>query len=360
VGRTGAITPVAILKPVELSGSVIKRATLHNEDEVRKKDIRIGDTAVIEKGGEIIPKVVKVLKNKRSGEPPPIKFPDKCPVCEGDVVRLPDEAALRCQNLACPAQLKCLIGHYVSKNAMDIDGMGPALIEQLVDLKLVHGVADLYRLSEEQIADLERMGEKSASNVIDAIKRSKEKSLSRVLFGLGIRHVGVVAADILAKTFGSLEKIQEGLQKASAPLAEANEKLQKTMAPFVKAQEKLEEIDEIGPVMAKSILSFFSNEANITTIEKLMDAGVKMTEESRIFDRQHPFFQKRFVFTGTMSAMPRNKAQEEVKKLGGKVSSALTKTTDFLVCGENPGSKAEKAKKQNITIMSEEEFIQKL
>jgi len=396
VGRTGTITPVAILKPAQLSGSVIKRATLHNEDEVRKKDIRIGDTAVIEKGGEIIPKVVKVLKEKRVGDPPPVKFPDKCPVCEGDVVRLPDEAALRCQNLSCPAQLKCLIGHYVSKNAMDIDGMGPALIEQLVDLKLIHNVADLYKLSEEQITDLERMGEKSALNVIEGIRKSKEQSLSRLIFGLGIRHVGVVAADTLAKTFASLEKLNEAL----APLAKAQEKLNEALAPLAKtadtltkpfgslkkiqeaaelasivkadeteqeeldplaeAQEKLEKIDEIGPIMAKSILSFFSNEKNIATIKELRDAGVNMTEQSRVFDNQHPFFQKRLVFTGTMSVMPRNKAQEEVKKLGGKVSSSLTKTTDFLVCGENPGSKAEKAKKQKVTIISEEEFITKL
>jgi len=335
VGRTGTITPVAILKAVELSGSVIKRATLHNEDEVKKKDIRVGDTVVIEKGGEIIPKVVKVLEGKRSENiTETIFFPSECPVCSSSVVRLEGESALRCQNIACPAQVKRLIAHYASKGAMNIDGMGPAIIEQLIDKEFVKDIADLYSLTEEDVSKLERMAQKSASNVIKAIEASKKKSLSKLLFGLGIRHVGIVAAEAISKRTGSIEKVMN-------------------MSP-----EELEKVDDIGPVMAESIIRFFKNEKNIKTIEKLKKAGLTMEENISTYSQNSVFFQRRFVFTGTLSSMSRNEASEKVKKAGGKVSSSLTKGTDFLVYGEKAGSKVEKAKKWGIKVISEKEFLE--
>ncbi len=339
VGRTGIITPVAELKPVLLSGTIIKRASLYNEEKIREIDIQIGDTVIIEKGGEIIPKVVEVVKEKRltldHDKLQKISFPEECPACASTLSKIEGEVQVRCENISCPAMLKNQLSHYASRNAMDIEGLGPALSEQLIENKLVSDLADIYTLSVEDLSGLDRMAEKSAKNLITAIERSKERKLSRLLFGLGIRHVGIVAAETLARTFGSLENVEKS------------------------TSEELEGIYEIGSIMASSIVSFFRKEKNIDLLNKLRKIGVN-TIETATSPVKHQFSEKRFVFTGTLSSMSRSEAQQKVKDLGGKISSALTKKTDFLVCGENPGSKEEKAKLWNIEIISEKEFIERL
>jgi len=333
VGRTGALTPVAILEPVSLSGVTISRATLHNEDELRRKDIRVGDTVIVERAGDVIPEVVKVIASKRNGTQKEFHFPDRCPVCGAKVIRLEGEAVHRCIGLTCSAKLKELIKHFASKRAMDIDGLGDKIVAQLVEKGLVKDPAELYSLRLEQLAAMERMAEKSGQNIIDAINQSKERGLARLIYALGIRHVGEHLAQVLAEHYSSIEK-----------LGKANE-------------EELMNIPEIGPQVAASIVSFFKEKNNLRVIERLRAAGVKMEEEiSRKVTASGRITGKTFVFTGGLQHFARDEAERLVESLGGRASSSVSEKTDFVVVGENPGSKLDKAKELGVKIISEEEF----
>jgi DNA ligase (NAD+) len=334
VGRTGSLTPVAVLTPTRLSGTIISRATLHNEDEIKRKDIKVGDTVVIERAGDVIPAVLKVLKEKRTGHEVEFCMPDKCPVCGGDVFRPEGEAVTRCINSSCPAQVKEKLRHFASRNAMDIEGLGPSLVDQLVDKGFVESAADLYYLKKEDMAELERMGEKSAENLINAIELSKQRGLARFIFALGIRHVGTRAAEILAEEYPSIDALANA------------------------TSQELENIHEIGPKVAESIVQFFQQEENIKMLDKLKKANVK-TEEQKAEDHEKLVLDgKSFVLTGALQNMTRGEASELIKKFGGKISSSVSKKTDFLVVGESPGSKYDKAKKLGISILSEQEFME--
>lgn len=331
VGRTGALTPVADMDPVEVGGVTVSRATLHNEDEIQRKDVRIGDTVVIQRAGDVIPEVVQVIKEKRTGAEKPFKMPEKCPVCGGGVERLEGEAVARCVNLACPAQVKERIVHFTSRNALKIEGVGPAQVDQLVERGLVRDPADLYSLKMEDLLTLERMGEKLASNTLSAIEGSKHPALSRLIYGLGIRHVGEHVAQVLADHFGSLEAIE----KAS--------------------EEELACVPEIGPVIAESIAGFFAEEHNRRILEKLRRAGVIPKAGKRA--EGGLFEGKTFVFTGTLKSSTREEAEETVRRLGGRAASSVSKNTDFVVAGEEAGSKLQKARDLGITVLSEDEFL---
>ena len=330
VGRTGSITPVAYLEPVFVSGSTVSRATLHNEDEIKRKDIRVGDRVVIEKAGEIIPKVVRLVDptGKRKA---PFAMPTVCPECQMKIFRPKGEAAWRCVNAICPAQLKERLKHFASRKAMDIDHMGPAVIEQLVESGRVKSFSDLYTLKKYEVADLERLAEKSAQNLIDAIEKSKSAGLSRLLFGLGIRHVGQRAASILAETFRSIKNLRT--------------------TPY----ENIESVIEIGPVIAESLKSFFDQKTNLQDIENLSSMGV-LVEEQREARKEGVLTGKQFVLTGTLSKISRNEAKEKIESLGGRVTSSVSGKTDFLVAGKDAGSKLEKAKTLKITVLDEKEL----
>lgn len=331
VGRTGTLTPVAILKPIELAGSTVSRASLHNQDEIVRKDVRIGDHVLVEKAGEIIPQVVEVVKKKRKGTEKEFSMPEKCPVCGSSVKRLQSEVALRCENLSCPAQLKERIKHFASRDAMDIEGMGDAIVAQLVDKKMIKDYGDIYILKHEELADLERMADKSAANLISAIEKSKSNSFNRLVYGLGIRHVGVRSAWILAFRFKSLGRL-------------ANSDI-----------EELQSINEIGPVMAESIFNFFRTEENKKIIEKLRRSGVN-TEEKDSFLKSKNLKGKTFVVTGSLESFSRNEIEELIRKAGGNASSSVSKNTDYIVAGKEPGSKFEKAKQLGVKIIDENEF----
>jgi len=333
VGRTGVITPVAVLESVSLAGSTISRATLHNEDEIARKDIRIGDYVIIEKGGEVIPKIVKVVESHRTGAERQFVRPTKCPVCGGPVRRPPGEVALRCENITCPAQLKRRIMHFSSRNAMDIQGLGEAIIDQLVNEKLISDYADLYYLKFEDIVKLERMGPKSTRNLLEAIDASKNCSLTRFIFALGIRHAGVHVAEILVNHYANLDD------------------LMKTDC------ETLERIPEIGPTVAESIYEFSRQPATLKVINKLKAAGVntqRLPEETQV---EQILAGKTFVFTGGLASVTREEAEALVKKLGGKTSSSVSRKTSFVIAGKDPGSKYTQAKELGISILTEEEFL---
>ena len=331
VGRTGSITPVANLEPVFVSGSTVSRATLHNEDEIRKKDIRVGDRVVIEKAGEIIPKVVRVvdLKSKRNKQ---FKMPTLCPECQTRIFRPEGEAAWRCVNAACPAQLKERLKHFASRKAMDIDHMGPAVIDQLVESGRVENFSDLYTLKQEEVVGLERLAEKSAKNLIDAIRKSKSAGLARLLFGLGVRHVGQRAASILAETFRSIKVLKET------------------------SFEDMESVMEIGPVIAESLKSFLDQEANMQDIENLSNSGVVVEDPEAARKEVGVLAGKQFVLTGTLSEFSRDEAKKKIESLGGRVTSAVSTKTDYIVAGKDAGSKLTKAKKIKITVLDEKEF----
>tara|TARA_B110000467_G_scaffold34864_1_gene31902 strand:- start:1769 stop:3778 length:2010 start_codon:yes stop_codon:yes gene_type:complete len=331
VGRTGSITPVANLEPVFVSGSTVSRATLHNEDEIRKKDIRVGDRVVIEKAGEIIPKVVRVvdLKSKRNKQ---FKMPTLCPECQTRIFRPEGEAAWRCVNAACPAQLKERLKHFASRKAMDIDHMGPAVIDQLVESGRVENFSDLYTLKQEEVVGLERLAEKSAKNLIDAIRKSKSAGLARLLFGLGVRHVGQRAASILAETFRSIKVLKET------------------------SFEDMESVMEIGPVIAESLKSFLDQEANMQDIENLSNSGVVVEDPEAARKEVGVLAGKQFVLTGTLSEFSRDEAKKKIESLGGRVTSAVSTKTDYIVAGKDAGSKLTKAKKIEITVLDEKEF----
>ena len=331
VGRTGAITPVAILRPVRLAGSTVSRASLHNQDEIARKDVRIGDHVLIEKAGEIIPQIVEVLKNKRRGSEKEFSMPKKCPECGSAVKRLKNEVAVRWENMSCPAQLKERIKHFASRQAMDIEGMGDAIVAQLVDKGMIKDYGDIYVLKHDALAGLERMADRSAGNLIAAVEKSKSNSFHRLVYGLGIRHVGVRSAWILASRFKSIDR----LMKAGI--------------------EELQDINEIGPVMAESIFIFFRTEENKNVIDKLRHNGVN-TEDKEGTSRPKNLEGKTFVVTGSLESFSRNEIEELIRSLGGNASSSVTKNTDYLVAGKDPGSKFEKAKQFGIKIISESEF----
>lgn len=334
VGRTGTLTPVALLEPIELAGSVVSRASLHNEDIIRSKDIRIGDAVVIEKGGDIIPEVVKVIPERRTGNEREFTMPTKCPECGSDVVRPEGEVASRCTNETCPAQIREGIIFFASRDAMDIEGMGPQIVSQLLKSGLVSGVDDIYSLKFEDLVNLERMGEKSAGNLLNAIEASKSRPLHRLINALGIRLVGERTARDLASHFGSMDK----LSKAT--------------------YDELISIPEVGPKVAESIVAFFGNPRNLEAIGNLQAKGVNMVEPraDASAQRTNVFTGKTVVFTGSLERFTRKEAEARVLESGGKTSGSVGKKTDYVVVGKDPGSKYDKAKALGITILTEEEF----
>ena len=338
VGRTGALTPVAVLKPVKISGTTVSRASLHNADEIERLDVRIGDRVLVEKSGEIIPKVMEVLKEKRPkgdarhvSPPRQFKFPEKCPVCASKVARLGDEVAVRCVNFACPAQLKARIRHYAQRDAMDIEGLGEVWIHTFVEKGFIKDLADIYCMDFEKIKNLERMGEKSAKNLFDGIEASKKRPLQRLIYGLGILNVGERGADLLAQKFKSLWHLAES------------------------TQEELSSIREIGPVTAESITKFFKEPGTKKVLTKLEKAGVRFNLVEEI-KASGPLAGKSVVITGTLARQSRTEAEAVVRRLGGHPSGSVSKKTDFLVLGKDPGSKYDKAKELGVKILSESQF----
>lgn len=333
VGRTGTLTPVAVLEPVEVGGVVVKRATLHNEDEVRRKDVRIGDWVIVGRAGEVIPEVVLVLKERRDGSEKVFTMPTHCPVCHSPVVREEGEVAVRCVNASCPAQIKERIRHWASRDAMDIEGLGERLIDQLVDQGYVRSIPDLYRLTKKDLLKLERMGDKSSENLLRAIERSKRRPLARFLYALGIRYVGEFVAQTLADHFGSLRRIMDA------------------------SLEDLLAVEGIGPKVAQAVWQFFKNPENRAMLEELEALGVTPEEEEVTVPASSNVLQgKTFVFTGTLSRFSRKEAEDLVRQKGGKVAGAVSRKVDYLVVGENPGGKLDEARRKNIQILSEEEF----
>lgn len=333
VGRTGVITPVAVLEPVSLGGITITRATLHNEEEIQRKDIREGDTVIVERGGDVIPKIVGVVKEKRTTNSVPFQMPSTCPVCGGPVVRERGEVAVRCENIACPAQVHRRIAHFASRTAMDIEGLGESWIQALIENKFVSDYGDLYYLQKKELLKLERMGEKSAQNLLEAIEASKTRPLDRIIFALGIRHVGANVATLLADHFGSIEKLKNA------------------------TEEELSRIEGIGPIIVESIVHFFSQKHNLEVLEKLRGAGVRMEEERIKPSIQGIFAGKTFVLTGALTRFTREAATELIESEGGHVASSVSSNTDYVLVGENPGSKYRKALDLGIQIMDEDTFV---
>lgn len=336
VGRTGVLTPTAVLTPVKLSGSVISRATLHNEDFIRSKDIRIGDRVVINKAGEIIPEVLRVVAEKRTGEEKEVEIPDVCPECGWRVERQGEEAAIRCTNPHCPALGREGLIHFVSRDAMNIEGCGPSVINALLDAGLVRDAADLYSLRREDLLKLERMGEKSADNLLAALAESKKNELDKLLFALGIRHVGAKVARILATEFGSMEKLQQA------------------------QPEELAQIRDIGDKIAESAVTWLNVPANIDLVERLAAAGLTMTFTPPASQEDNPFFGKTLVFTGTMPTLGRAEAKTMAQDVGAKVSGSVSKKTDYVIAGAEAGSKLEKAQQLGVTVIDEAEFLRML
>lgn len=331
VGRTGAITPVAILEPVKVAGSTVSRATLHNEDNVRSKDIRIGDWVVIQKAGDVIPEVVRSLPEKRNGSEQIFEMPKVCPECNSAIFREPGEAVARCIGATCPAQLREGIIHFVSRDAMNIEGLGEAIVIQLIETGLIHDVADLYRLRFEDLAGLERFGTKSATNLLKAIEQSKTNNLGRLLFALGIRHVGAGAARELAERFGSIQKLMD--------------------ATF----EDLTAIPAIGPKIAASIVRYFNEPHNRELIKKLIDSGVNVFEKVSS-DIPQTLAGKTFVVTGTLTSYSRSEVEEVIRNHGGKAVSSVSKNTNYVLAGSEPGSKLQKAQELGVKIITEDQF----
>lgn len=336
VGRTGVLTPTAVLTPVKLSGSVISRATLHNEDFIRAKDIRIGDRVVINKAGEIIPEVLRVVAEKRTGDEKEVEIPSVCPECGWRVERQGEEAAIRCTNPHCPALGREGLIHFVSRDAMNIDGCGPSVINALLDAGLVRDAADLYSLCKDDLLKLERMGEKSADNLLAALTESKKNELDKLLFALGIRHVGAKVARILATEFGSMEKLQQA------------------------QPEELAQIRDIGDKIAESAVTWLNVPANIDLVERLAAAGLTMTFTPPASQEDNPFFGKTLVFTGTMPTLGRAEAKTMAQDVGAKVSGSVSKKTDYVIAGAEAGSKLEKAQQLGVTVIDEAEFLRML
>lgn len=333
VGRTGVITPTAVMTPVLIGGSVVSRASLHNFDLMRERDIRVGDWVIIHKAGDIIPEVIRPLVEKRTGKEEPFPVPDKCPVCAATVIRFEGEVAYRCDNINCPARLKESLIFFASREAMDIEGMGPAVVDQLVDRNLVQNVADLYSLSLEDLLTLDKTGKKKATNLLEAIEASKSRPLSRLLHALGIRFVGGKTARIVAERFRDIDVI--------AALSE----------------QSLMQVPEIGAKIAASLVSFFEEPENLETIEKLKAAGVN-TKEVVVTGAEGPLSNKTLVLTGSLESLTRNEATELIERHGGRVSSSVSRKTDYVVAGTDPGSKLDKARQLGIPILTESEFLE--
>ena len=335
VGRTGTITPTAVLEPIRLAGTTVSRATLHNEDYINEKDIKINDTVLVQKAGDIIPQVVEVIKEKRTGEEIEVKMPEECPVCGEPTVRLEGEAAVKCINISCPAQIRRGIIHFASREAMDIDGLGESIITLLLKQDLIKDISDLYYLKKVQISVLERMGDKSATNLINAINKSKENDLWRFINGLGIKLIGTKAAKILASEFKDLDKLMNA------------------------TEQELINLEEFGQTMADSVVEFFKEEKNISVIEKLKEAGVNTKLiESDDADIPKIFEKMKIVLTGTLPTLKRNDAKEMIEKRGGKATSSVSKSTSFVLAGEEAGSKLTKANDLGIKVIDEEKFLQ--
>lgn len=335
IGRTGTITPTAVLEPVRLAGTSVSRATLHNEDYIREKDIKINDVVLVQKAGDIIPQVVEVIKEERTGDELAFEMPKKCPVCSEPTVRLEGEVAVKCINMSCPAQIRRGIIHFVSRDAMNIDGLGESIITLLLNEKIIEDVADLYSIKKEDVVNLERMGDKSANNLVKSIKKSKENDLWRLINGLGIKFVGVKGAKILAKNFDSLDSI-------------------------IKASfEDLINLEEFGEIMAKSVIEFFKEEKNLNVIDKLKNAGVNMNaEDDSNNDIPKIFEGMKIVLTGTLPTLKRNDAKEIIESRGGKATSSVSKSTTFVLAGEEAGSKLTKANELGIKVIDENQFIE--
>ena len=330
VGRTGVITPMAILEPVVVAGSKISKTTLHNEDFIKEKGLKIGDTVVIQKAGDVIPEIVKVVVEKRTGKEKDFEMPKVCPVCGAEAVREEGEAAVRCTGIECPAKLSRNLVHFVSREAMNIDGLGESIIKQLLDKNLISNMADIYTLQFEEIASLKKNGQKFASNLVNSINASKQNDLSRLITAFGIRHVGTKAAKILAKKYKNIDNLMEA------------------------TSEELALIDDIGPIVANSIREFFLQDQTIDLINKLKEAGVNMQYEEDIIDNR--FDGKTFVLTGSLENYTRKEAGDLIEKFGGKVSGSVSKKTNYLLAGEDAGSKLTKAQNLGITILTEKEF----
>ncbi len=339
VGRTGALTPTADLEPVHIAGVTVSRASLHNEDEIQRKDIRINDTVVVERAGDVIPQVVHVILDERPAASAPFVMPTQCPICQTAVYRPAGEAVARCPNAACPAQIKERLLHYGSRRAMDIDGMGTAIVDQLVDRQLVTDFADLYNLDVPTLAELDRLAEKSAGNLVEAIDRSRERGLARLLHGLGIRHAGERVAAILAAQYPTIDALMQ--------------------APA----EELADIDDIGPVIAESVQQFFSQAENRRTIERLRAADIVLDEpivERDTSPGAQTLAGKVFVLTGSLPTLTRNQARDLITAAGGRVTSSVTRKTDYVVAGAEPGSKYQQAERLEISILDENRLQQLL
>ncbi|CEP82044.1 NAD-dependent DNA ligase LigA [Paraclostridium sordellii] len=337
VGRTGTITPTAILEPVRLAGTVVARATLHNEDYINEKDIRIGDTVLVQKAGDIIPQVVEVIKEDRTGDEIKFHMPEKCPVCHEPTVRLEGEAAVKCINMSCPAQIRRGIIHFASRDAMNIDGLGESIISLLLDNKIIKDVADLYYIKKEDIVNLERLGEKSATNLINAIEKSKNNDLYRLINGLGIKYIGVKGAKVLAKNFKSLDDIINS------------------------SIEELTNLEEFGEVMADSVVEFFKEDKNIVVINKLKEVGVNtLSSNSEDNGLINIFDKMKIVLTGTLPTLKRNDAKELIEARGGKATSSVSKSTTFVLAGEEAGSKLTKANELGVPVIDEAKFLELL
>jgi len=328
VGRTGTLTPVAHLVPVKIGGVTVSRATLHNEDEIKRKDIKIGDTVLVQRAGDVIPEVVKVIISKRTGEEKPFNMPLSCPVCDSSVNRSENEAALRCINTSCPAQVKERIKHFASKGAFDIDGLGEKLIDQLVNKELLFSYADIFQLKEELLENLERMGSKSAGNIVRAIEDSKQITLNRFIYALGIRHVGEHVAGILANALKSLDRLMSA------------------------TPDELVAIDGVGPVVAESIVAFFKKDENLKIVTKIIDSGVQIFRDNA--HKQGTLAGKVFVLTGTLKALTRGEAKKAIEEAGGKVTGSVSRNTDYLVAGASPGSKLKRAQELDVDIIDEQ------
>ena len=338
IGRTGAVTPYAVLEPVRLAGTTVQMATLHNAEEVARKDIRAGDMVLVEKGGDVIPKIVKPIVTLRptgKAEPEPFVMPTRCSACDTPLERPAEEVIWRCPNVTCPAKIRRALQHFASRGAMDIEGLGESLVDQLVEKGLVSDFADLYSLTAEGLERLERMGTKSAANVMAQLERSKTNELWRVLHGIGIRHVGERAAQVLARTFGNLDTLMAA------------------------STEELEAVSDVGPVVAASLRQFFDESRNQTLFERLRQAGLRMVEKLAEPDAvgHHALAGKTFVLTGTLESRSRDEAMRVIEALGGKVTSSVSKKTSYVVAGENPGSKAAKAQKLGIPTLTEAELL---
>lgn len=338
VGRTGVVTPTAVMDPVQLAGTTVARASLHNVDLITEKDIRLLDHVMIHKAGDIIPEVTRVLTDKRDETSVPYEFPTHCPTCDSELERIESEVALRCMNPMCPAQIKEGLNHFVSRNAMNIDGLGPRVLEQMYDKDIIKNVADLYFVTEEELLTLEKIKEKSANNILTAISQSKNNSLEKLLFGLGIQHVGAKAAKLIAEEFGTIEQI------------------------MVAEKETINAIDTIGPVIADSIEKYFSNEEVKELVAELKRAGVNTDylgqTTADLASVESPFKDKVIVLTGKLTHFNRNEAKEKIEALGGKVTGSVSKKTDIVVAGEDAGSKLEKAEKLEITVWNETQMVE--